>query len=117
MNRLLTSKAFWVAQSTLIVLFCGAFMLLGGFFAVVAAVIGASALFQAFSRLRLLSRFSKMTYTAYKQEHPEHVTRHGVTCHSCGAGRVHVRGLMNHTYRREHFCSQCGPTLYYSPEA
>ncbi len=26
------------------------------------------------------------------------------------------KDVKNHTYHREHFCTQCGKTLYYSPE-
>ncbi len=34
----------------------------------------------------------------------------------CNNERIHVRALMNRTFHREHFCTQCGKTLYYSPE-
>ncbi|HEX6993748.1 MAG TPA: hypothetical protein VF339_06330 [Gammaproteobacteria bacterium] len=63
-----------------------------------------------------ISAFQKMTYEWYKSEHPEHVHRNGVSCFSCGNARIHVRALMNRTYHREHFCTRCGKTLYYSPE-
>lgn len=52
----------------------------------------------------------------YRAQHPSLVSPHGVICHSCGGKRVHVRGLMRRTYIREHFCTLCGTTLYYSPE-
>ena len=66
--------------------------------------------------LKQLSRFQKMTYEWYKAEHPEQVQVNRVACFVCGNERIHVRALMNRTFHREHFCTQCGKTLYYSPE-
>lgn len=61
-------------------------------------------------------KFSKKTYLQYREDHPECVNNNKVSCFKCGSDRIHVRGLMNHTYHREHLCTQCGTTLYYSPE-
>lgn len=66
--------------------------------------------------LKQLSRFQKMTYEWYQSEHLEHVRGNRVSCFVCGNDRIHVRALMNRTFHREHFCTQCGNTLYYSPE-
>lgn len=73
-------------------------------------------LFIMVTRFRQLSRFQKMTYHWYRQTHPEHAKDQGVSCFACGHHRVQVRALLNRTYHREHFCAQCGKTLYYSPE-
>ncbi len=53
----------------------------------------------------------------YRSTYPSHFRNGRVTCHKCGGDRVNARALLRHTYMREHFCSQCGETLYYSPEA
>lgn len=63
-----------------------------------------------------LSRFQKMTYQWYKNVHAGNVQGNKVSCFECGNDRINVRALMNKTFHREHFCTQCGKTLYYSPE-
>lgn len=68
-------------------------------------------------RAGMLRRMAGEDYDWYRAEHPEQVTKAGVKCFKCGGGRIHVRGLMQRTYMREHFCTQCGTALYYSPEA
>lgn len=67
-------------------------------------------------RLRQIARFQKMTYQWYCQTHPELVRNNKVSCYSCGNAHIQVRALYNQTYHRAHLCSQCGTTLYYSPE-
>lgn len=62
-------------------------------------------------------KLQHQTYDWYRQQHPSHVHPRGVRCHNCGNDRIHVRALMGKLYHREHFCTQCGKTLYYSPEA
>lgn len=69
-----------------------------------------------FLSLRNFLKFTKMTYDWYRSEYPSNVNGNKVSCYSCGNNRIHVRALMNRTYYREHFCTQCGKTLYYSPE-
>ena len=116
-----TSKIF-------IIVFCSIFMLIGGV-AIVSAVVGGNLFFLVWGamfffipltimrrRLKQLSTFEKMTYDWYKSAHPEHVQGNRVSCFSCGNARINVRALMNRTFHREHFCTQCGKTLYYSPE-
>jgi hypothetical protein len=61
-------------------------------------------------------KFSTRTYLRYRNDHPDSVKNNAVNCFKCGSTRISVRGLMNHTYHREHLCTQCGTTLYYSPE-
>jgi hypothetical protein len=39
-----------------------------------------------------------------------------VSCRHCGSHKTNVRNLMNQTFMRLHSCSQCGETLYFSPE-
>lgn len=50
------------------------------------------------------------------ENYPDCVHAHSVKCPSCGAHGLRVRGLMQQTYTREHFCGQCGKTLYDSAE-
>jgi len=68
------------------------------------------------SRLKQLSTFEEKTYIWYKETYPNNVHSNVVTCFVCQNNRIHVRPLMNRTFHREHFCTQCGKTLYYSPE-
>lgn len=63
-----------------------------------------------------INKFQKKTYLWYKASYPLNVDGNRVTCFSCGSPRINARGLMNHSYHREHYCTQCGATLYYSPE-
>lgn len=65
---------------------------------------------------RRISKFQTQTYEWYRAQNPSHAHGGGVSCKKCGGTRIHARGLMQHTYTREHFCTQCGTTLYYSPE-
>lgn len=59
---------------------------------------------------------AKKNFAWYKEQHPECCRGRHVSCHSCGGTRTFVRHLMNETYFRAHICTQCGTTLYYSPE-
>ncbi len=61
-------------------------------------------------------KFRRRNYEWYKSRYPTNVQGNQVLCFVCGNNRIQVRGLMNRTYFREHFCTQCGKTLYYSPE-
>jgi hypothetical protein len=65
---------------------------------------------------RQLSRFQKMTYFWYKEAYPACVQENRMSCFVCGGTNIQVRKLMNRTFHREHFCAQCGKTLYFSPE-
>lgn len=67
-------------------------------------------------RMAQLKMFSTHTFDSYKNKHPELVKNDSVECFSCGCKRIAARSLLNRTYHREHFCSKCGKTLYYSPE-
>lgn len=67
-------------------------------------------------KLKQLNNFEKMTYEWYKNENPNCVGNNYVSCSSCGGKRINVRALMNKSFHREHFCTQCGKTLYYSEE-
>ena len=112
-----------------IIVFCSIFMLIGGG-AILSALLAGGDLFLLawgamfffipltimIGRLKQLSTFEKMTYEWYKSEHPDHVEGNKISCFSCGNARINVRALMNRTFHREHFCTQCGKTLYYSPE-
>ena len=52
----------------------------------------------------------------YSALHPECTSGKRVLCNVCKSDSVRIRGLMQGTYTREHFCGRCGETLYYSPE-
>lgn len=73
-------------------------------------------MYGALASIKQRALFKTKTFAWYKVEHADHVKKGSISCFSCGGTRVHVRALMNHTYHREHFCTQCGKTLYYSPE-
>jgi len=62
------------------------------------------------------SRIAK-NYEWYKKTYPQHVAPDGrIKCFNCGSTRIHAHKRMNHSYVRDHFCTQCGTTLYHSPE-
>lgn len=84
--------------------------------ALLGAVFMSLGLFQMISGVRLINKFQKKTYLWYKATHPLNVDGNRVTCFSCGSPRINVRALMNRTYHRDHFCTQCGTSLYFSPE-
>ena len=64
-----------------------------------------------------ISRFQKETYDWYVKNHPELIKNGRVSCKKCSGGIIHTRNLFKRTFTREHFCTQCGTTLYYSPES
>lgn len=72
--------------------------------------------FITFSNIRRDSKFKAKNYAWYRKAYPAAYRDKRITCHSCDSDRVHTRNLMNQTFMREHFCSQCGQTLFYSPE-
>lgn len=55
-------------------------------------------------------------YWWYRRAYPRFAFDGGVACCACGGARIHARALMQRSYLREHFCAQCGATLYYSRE-
>jgi hypothetical protein len=64
----------------------------------------------------MMEMFERQTYKWYRMSHPESVHGARVSCHKCGSLRTQARSVTRQTYHREHFCTQCGTTLYYSPE-
>lgn len=83
------------------------------FLGAVFAVVGPATIF---SRLRTISKYQNQNYAWYKKQHPDCIKGNRVYCCSCQSDQISVRGLMQQSYTREHFCRQCGTTLYYSPE-
>ncbi|KVD08047.1 hypothetical protein WI80_14655 [Burkholderia ubonensis] len=65
---------------------------------------------------RRVERMRAKNYQWYRATYPDAMRGNRVACYSCGNDRVHVRNVMQRTFMREHFCSQCGESLYYSPE-
>jgi hypothetical protein len=68
-------------------------------------------------RISALERKAGMTFKWFKDTYPQSVSGDRITCISCSGTRIHVRGLMQQSYLREHFCTRCGTALYYSPES
>ena len=62
------------------------------------------------------TKFMRFDYKRFVKQHPDHVHNGQVSCTSCNSRRIHTKALMNQSYTREHFCSQCGEFLFYSPE-
>lgn len=119
----------YAIRKIFLAVFCGAFILGGLFFSLSALlrsgnlddivfpvpfIVMASVVL--ITQWRQISRFQTMTYQWYCQTYPKHAQSGRLSCFACGGTKVHVRGLMNQTYHREHFCQQCGKTLYFSPE-
>jgi hypothetical protein len=82
-----------------------------GFFGVIGSVIVISLL-----RARRLAKLRGMDFAWYRSKHPELAAGSRVACFSCKSNRIHARGLLQRARLREHFCTQCGTTLYYSRE-
>lgn len=72
-----------------------------------------SQLQQGYARMR---HMQERNFDWYRASYPAHLRNGRVTCHNCSCDRINVRALMRRTYMREHVCTQCGETLYYSPE-
>lgn len=70
--------------------------------------------FYQFSHMRKLQR---KNFDWYRSRHRHAVSERGkVSCYSCGNHSVRVRNLFQRTYTREHFCGDCGTTLFFSQE-
>jgi hypothetical protein len=68
------------------------------------------------SRHRRMKELRSKNYHWYITTYPASVQGNSLRCFKCSGNRIHVRGLMGRTFHREHFCTKCGTTLYYSPE-
>lgn len=66
---------------------------------------------------REFAKYERQNYGWYIQTYPSCFRQNRVHCYSCKSGKVHTRNLFNRTYTREHFCAQCGTTLYFSRES
>ncbi|WP_221799964.1 hypothetical protein [Oceanobacter mangrovi] len=84
------------------------------------ALVGLVLLLGGWKRIKRFEKlerdFRLKTFDWYKRTYPHLITNGEIQCFGCGGGKLQVRALMQHTYHREHFCPQCGTTLYYSPE-
>lgn len=61
--------------------------------------------------------WNKHDYTWYRATFPEHAHDKGkVSCRHCQNPQIQVRNLMNRSFMRAHICTQCGKSLYFSPE-
>jgi hypothetical protein len=69
------------------------------------------------SRYFRINKFENRSFEWYRRKHPELCGSNGrVSCKNCNGKQIRARGLMQHSYTREHFCGVCGTTLYYTPE-
>lgn len=119
----------YILQKIFLAVFCGAFMLGGLVWSLrvfsgdgqvdslmISVPFMLIPLVVLLTQWRQISRFQTMTYQWYCKTYPKHAQQGRLSCFACGGHRVHVRALLNRTFHREHFCPQCGKTLYYSPE-
>jgi hypothetical protein len=86
-----------------------------GYLALAGLALIAPGSFAMISGVRRIFRFQR-DFKWYRKTHPSKFVGGRVTCYSCGGDRINARSLMRGMYHREHFCTQCGTTLYYSPE-
>ena len=63
-----------------------------------------------------IRRLQNASYAWYRKKYPQAYRNGRVICHSCGNDRIYVKNVMRRTFMREHFCAECGTTMYYSPE-
>lgn len=66
---------------------------------VAAVVLGVGTAWYAWARV---STFESQNYDWYRRRYPSLVSANRVLCFNCKGSQVRVRGLMNHTYTREH---------------
>ncbi len=69
-----------------------------------------------FFKIRRWSHMNAKNYDWYRQSYPNACRSDHVVCHKCQSHRIQAKNVMQQMYMREHFCGQCGETLYYSPE-
>ena len=60
-------------------------------------------------------KYRTRTYAWYRATYPDKIGHNRLHCFKCDSDRIHVHGG-NQTMHREHLCTQCGTTLFYSPE-
>lgn len=63
-----------------------------------------------------IRRMQKANYAWYRATYPQAYRNGRVICRHCGNDRIYVKNVMKRTFMREHFCAECGTTMYYSPE-
>jgi hypothetical protein len=86
----------------------------GGAFGILFGGIWTFAGLYSYARIR---KFEERNFEWFRRTHPNSCGDNGrISCPSCNAHKIQVRGLMQHSYTREHFCGACGTTLYYTPE-
>lgn len=89
----------------------------GGKVLIAPSVTATLALLVLITSWRRITRYQTQTYDWYIQAHPNAYKNSRVFCNYCNSGKIHTKNLFNRTFTREHFCGQCGKTLYYSPES
>jgi len=85
-------------------------------FSLLFLVIPVFIIFQIIKGLKKRARMKSMNYAWYRRSYAGCFVNGRPTCYACGNNRIHTKNLMQGTYLREHFCSQCGEALYYSEE-
>lgn len=67
--------------------------------------------------LRQITALETRTVAWYRDTYPNaRGANNRLACHACGGAKLHVRRVRQHVDHREHFCADCGKTLFYSPE-
>lgn len=61
--------------------------------------------------IKRLTQIEKQDFFWYKSNYPNYVNNTHVSCFQCGNNIVYTR---TNNSIREHYCSACGKTLYYS---
>ena len=87
-----------------------------GFMLIFGAMLLGISTFNLVTWFRRLTNLQARTYNWYRSKYPAHMHGSKASCYSCKSDRVTIRSLLQHTYHRAHVCSDCGTTLYYSPE-
>lgn len=66
------------------------------------------------NQLKQLSKFEVRTYEWYKAKYPKNVQEDIITCFTCENNLVESRPLLDNIFQYEHYCTECGKTLFYS---
>jgi hypothetical protein len=66
------------------------------------------------SNIRGKKLVRKRTYQWYRTTYPKAFRGTRVTCCSCSCDYVSTRTAKHDLTRREHFCAQCGQSLYFT---
>lgn len=66
------------------------------------------------NQLKQLSKSEMRTYEWYKAKYPKNVQEDIITCFTCENNLIESRPLLDNIFQYEHYCTECGKTLFYS---